>query len=363
MRTDVNCYGAYVLDEQSEIVHTFLSKVTVLATGGSCAVYQHTTNPSIATGDGVAMAYRAKARVANMEFVQFHPTALYQGNLHQGRAFLISEAVRGYGGILLNKGGEAFMKQYDSRAELAPRDIVARAIDDQLKHRGEDHVYLDVSHLSASKTEEAFPYIVRTCRQMGVDPIKEPIPVVPAAHYQCGGVQTDSRAQTSITGLLAIGEVAYTGLHGANRLASNSLLEALVFSRRAIQIAPHIAVDRTFQKSVPDWDSSGTQRPREWVLISHNREELQRTMWNYVGIVRSDLRLARALRRTQLVFDEVEEFYHRTRISSQLCELRNLIAVSYLIIRSAQMRRESRGLHYTLDYPEKRSRECRPSIV
>ena len=363
LRTDVNCYGAYVLDEHSEIVHTFLSKVTVLATGGSCAVYQHTTNPSIATGDGVAMAYRAKARVANMEFVQFHPTALYHGNLHQERAFLISEAIRGHGGILLNKGGEAFMKQYDSRAELAPRDIVARAIDDQLKHRGEDHVYLDVSHLSASKTEEAFPYIIKTCRQMGVDPIKEPIPVVPAAHYQCGGVQTDSKAQTSIIGLLAIGEVAYTGLHGANRLASNSLLEALVFSRRAIQVAPQIVHQRTFQESVPDWDSSGTQHPREWVLISHNREELQRTMWNYVGIVRSDLRLSRALRRTQIVFEEVEEFYHRTRISSQLCELRNLIAVSYLIIRSAQMRRESRGLHYTLDYPERLSTECRPTIV
>jgi len=363
LRPDVNCYGAYVLDESNETVHTFLSKVTVLATGGSCVVYQHTTNPSIATGDGVAMAYRAKARVANMEFVQFHPTALYQSNLQGGHAFLISEAVRGHGGILLNKGGEAFMKQYDSRAELAPRDIVAHAIDDQLKHRGEDHVYLDVSHLSTSKTEEAFPYIVKTCRQMGIDPITEPIPVVPAAHYQCGGVQTDSMARTSIGGLLAIGEVAYTGLHGANRLASNSLLEALVFSRRAIQTAPQMALQRTFQESVPDWDSSGTERPREWVLISHNREELQRTMWNYVGIVRSDLRLARALRRTRLVFEEVEEFYNRTRISSQLCELRNLIAVSYLIIRSAQMRRESRGLHHTLDYPETSPSECRPSIV
>ena len=363
LRPDVSCYGAYVLDEKDETVHTFLSRVTLLATGGSCAVYQHTTNPSIATGDGVAMAYRAKARVANMEFVQFHPTALYQGKIHGGRAFLISEAVRGHGGILLNKSGEAFMEQYDPRADLAPRDIVARAIDDQLKHRGEDHVLLDVSHIEAAKTEEAFPHILRTCRSMGIDPTTEPIPVVPAAHYQCGGVQTDTMAKTSIEGLLAIGEVAYTGLHGANRLASNSLLEALVFSRRAVHLAPKIAAERKFNETVPDWDTSGTVQQREWVLISHNREELQRTMWNYVGIVRSDLRLARALRRTKLLYEEVEEFYDRTHISSGLCELRNLIAVAYLIIRSAQMRRESRGLHYTLDYPEQVPVERRPSLV
>lgn len=363
LRPDVSCYGAYVLDERDETVHTFLARVTLLATGGSCAVYQHTTNPSIATGDGVAMAYRAKARVANMEFIQFHPTSLYQGKFHKGRAFLISEAVRGYGGILLNQSGEAFMERYDPRAELAPRDIVARAIDDQLKHRGEDHVYLDVSHLEESKTEEAFPHIVETCRKLGINPTSEPIPVVPAAHYQCGGVQTDTMARTSITGLLAIGEVAYTGLHGANRLASNSLLEAMVFSRRAVNIAPQIAAQRNFNELVPDWNASGTQEQGEWVLISHNREELQRTMWNYVGIVRSDLRLARALRRTRLLYEEVEEFYHRTRISSRLCELRNLIAVAYLIIRSAQMRRESRGLHYTLDYPEQVTAERRASLV
>ncbi|MCY4172326.1 MAG: L-aspartate oxidase [Bacteroidetes bacterium] len=363
LRPDINCYGAYILDEKNEIIHTFLARVTVLATGGCCAVYQHTTNPPIATGDGVAMAYRAKARVANMEFIQFHPTALYQGSTHKGRAFLISEAVRGHGGILLNQSGDAFMKQYDSRAELAPRDIVARAIDDQLKHRGEDYVLLDVSHLEASRTEEAFPLIVNTCRNFGIDPVKDPIPVVPAAHYQCGGVQTDPMARTSIAGLLAIGEVAYTGLHGANRLASNSLLEALVFGQRAVQVAPQIAKDRIFQEATPDWDASGTELPREWVLISHNREELQRTMWNYVGIVRSDLRLARALRRTRLLYEEVEEFYNRTRISSPLCELRNLIAVSYLIIQSAQMRRESRGLHYTLDYPEAVDNERRPTLV
>ncbi len=363
LRPDMSCYGAYVLNEKDEIVHTFLSRVTLLATGGSGAVYQHTTNPSIATGDGVAMAYRAKARVANMEFVQFHPTALYQEKDHGERAFLISEAVRGYGGVLRNKDGGQFMEEYDSRAELAPRDIVARAIDDQLKHRGEDHVLLDVSYLDALKTEEAFPHIVQTCRKMSIDPTSEPIPVVPAAHYQCGGVQTDPMARTSVHGLLAVGEVAHTGLHGANRLASNSLLEALVFSRRAVQIAPQIAKNRKINTEVPNWDSSGTERQREWILISHNREELRRTMWNYVGIVRSDLRLARALRRTKLLYEEVEEFYHRTRISSRLCELRNMIAVAYLIIRSAQMRRESRGLHYTLDYPKKVSVERRPSLV
>ncbi|MYI83982.1 MAG: L-aspartate oxidase [Rhodothermaceae bacterium] len=363
LRPDINCFGAYVLDEQDETVHTFLSRVTLLATGGSCEVYQHTTNPSIATGDGVAMAYRAKARVANMEFVQFHPTALYRGREHRGRAFLISEAVRGHGGILLNQSGEAFMKSYDSRAELAPRDIVARAIDDQLKNRGENYVFLDVSHIQAREIEENFPHIIETCRKFGVDPANEPIPVVPAAHYQCGGVQTDDLARTSISGLLAIGEVACTGLHGANRLASNSLLEALVFSRRAVKIAIQIAGTRAFNEMVPDWDASGTERQGEWVLISHNRDELQRTMWNYVGIVRSNLRLARALRRTRLLYEEVEEFYHRTRISSRLCELRNLIAVAYLVIRSAQMRRESRGLHYTLDYPEQVSTERRPSLV
>ena len=365
LRPDINCFGAYVLDEKDESVHTFLARVTLLATGGSCAVYQHTTNPSIATGDGVAMAYRAKARVANMEFVQFHPTALYQGRgqAQKGRAFLISEAVRGHGGILLNQSGDAFMKSYDARAELAPRDVVARAIDDQLKHRGEGYVFLDISHIKTNEIEENFPHIVGTCRKFGVDPTNEPIPVVPAAHYQCGGVQTDQLARTSISGLLAIGEVACTGLHGANRLASNSLLEALVFSRRAIKIAPQIAAARAFNETVPDWDASGTERQGEWVLISHNRDELQRTMWNYVGIVRSNLRLARALRRTKLLYEEVEEFYHRTRISSQLCELRNLIAVAYLVIRSAQMRRESRGLHYTLDYPEQVGTEKRPSLV
>ncbi len=365
LRPDVSCFGAYVYDEPNDEVHTFLSRVTMLATGGSCAVYRHTTNPLIATGDGIAMAYRAKARIANMEFVQFHPTALYRPETNTGAkpSFLISEAVRGFGAMLRNQDGVRFMPRYDPRAELAPRDIVARAIDDQLKQRGEDYVLLDVSHQNTSALEAEFPHIVKTCRRRGIDPARESIPVVPSAHYQCGGVQTDLEARTSIVGLLAAGEVACTGLHGANRLASNSLLEALVLSRRAANRAPDIAAVQNWNEAVPDWDATGTERPGEWVLISHNRDELQRVMWDYVGIVRSNLRLSRALRRTRLLYKEVEDFYDRTRISGALCELRNMIAVAYLIIRSAQMRRESRGLHYTLDYPDRMTAEQRPSLV
>ena len=363
LRPDINCFGAYVLDAQKEQVNTFLAKVTMLATGGSGAVYRHTTNPVIATGDGVAMAYRAKARIANMEFVQFHPTALFRAGGRTQPSFLISEAVRGHGGILCNQSGHRFMPEYDSRGELAPRDIVARAIDDQLKQRGEDYVLLDISHKDALETESAFPNIVQTCRRFGIDPVCEPIPVVPSAHYACGGVQTDLRAQTSIQGLMASGEVASTGLHGANRLASNSLLEALVFSRRAAESAADLAASRSWMSEVPDWDASGTEHPHEWVLISHNRDELQRVMWNYVGIVRSSLRLSRARRRVRLLFEEVEDFYARTQLSARLCELRNLVAVGYLIIRSAQMRRESRGLHYTLDYPDPVAAEQRPTLI
>ena len=361
LRPDINCYGAYIYDEGLDKVHTFLAKVTLLATGGSGAVYLHTTNPSIATGDGVAMVYRAKGRISNMEFVQFHPTALYQGTT--GKALLISEAVRGHGGYLLNQSGERFMKEYDPNVELAPRDIVARAIDDQLKQRGEEYVLLDISHKPTEEILEHFPMISDACKERGLDITSEPIPVVPSAHYQCGGVQTDLFARTSISGLLAAGEVACTGLHGANRLASNSLLEALVFSNRAAQAARMLVKSRTFNEAVPDWDASGTQQPQEQVLLSHNRDELQRVMWNYVGIVRSTFRLERAFRRTRLLYQEVEEFYQHTRPSSGLCELRNMIAVAYLIIRSAMLRRESRGLHYTLDYPKPIDAECRPSIV
>ncbi len=360
LRPDMHCFGAYVLDEKADRVKTFLARATLLATGGSGQVYLHTTNPAIATGDGTAMAYRAKARIANMEFVQFHPTTLYHP---EAASFLISEAVRGEGGLLLNRAGERFMPKYDPRAELAPRDIVARAIDDQLKQTGDPHVWLDVSHRPADRIREHFPTIYETCLGYGIDITREPIPVVPAAHYQCGGVQTDLFGRTSLAGLFACGEVTCTGLHGANRLASNSLLEALVFSHRAI--APSIAYARevAWREDVPPWDAGGTVRPNEWVLISHNRDELRRVMWDYVGIVRSNLRLKRALRRTRMLYEETEDFYRRSRVSPGLCELRNMIAVAYLIIRSAQMRRESRGLHYMLDYPEPVEDERRPTIV
>ncbi|WP_456426078.1 L-aspartate oxidase [Rhodocaloribacter sp.] len=360
LRPDMHCFGAYVLDEKADCVKTFLARTTLLATGGSGQVYLHTTNPAIATGDGTAMAYRAKARIANMEFVQFHPTTLYHP---EAESFLISEAVRGEGGLLINRAGERFMPKYDPRAELAPRDIVARAIDDQLKQTGDPHVWLDVSHRPADRIREHFPTIYETCLGFGIDITREPIPVVPAAHYQCGGVQTDLFGRTSLAGLFACGEVTCTGLHGANRLASNSLLEALVFSHRAIEPSIAYAKEVAWREDVPPWDDSGTVRPNEWVLISHNRDELRRVMWDYVGIVRSNLRLKRALRRTRMLYEETEDFYRRSRVSPGLCELRNMIAVAYLIIRSAQMRRESRGLHYMLDYPEPVEDERRPTIV
>lgn len=357
---DISCYGAYVLNELNGEVQTLLAKSILLATGGSGRVYLHSTNPQIATGDGVAMAYRAKARIANMEFVQFHPTSLFHPDAD---SFLISEAVRGEGGILLNKAGHRFMPDYDDRAELAPRDIVARAIDDQLKQRGDECVYLDISHADAALIHHHFPNIHKTCLKFGIDITKDPIPVVPAAHYQCGGVQTDTFGRTSIEGLFACGEVTCTGLHGANRLASNSLLEAMVFSHRAQDHAISLARTRAWQEDVPPWDDSGTEHPQEWILISHNRDELRRVMWDYVGIVRSSLRLDRAFRRTHLLYEETENFYRRSRVSTGLCELRNLIAVAYLIIRSAQMRRESRGLHYMLDYKDPLESERHPTFV
>ncbi len=360
LRPDIRCFGAYVYDSRADRVEAFLAKSTLLATGGSGEIYLHTTNPDVATGDGVAMAYRAKARIANMEFVQFHPTSLYG---HQADSFLVSEAVRGEGGRLYNMKGERFMPAYDARKELAPRDIVARAIDDQLKKHGDKHVLLDISHRPADMIRERFPYIHATCLKFGIDMTRQPVPVVPAAHYQCGGVLTDHAGRTSIGGLFACGEVAYTGLHGANRLASNSMLEALVFSERATRAAIEYARDQSFRDDIPEWDASGAERPQEWVLVSHNRDELRRVMWDYVGVVRSSLRLDRAFRRTRLLYEETESFYRRTRVSVELCELRNMIAVAYLIIRSAQMRRESRGLHYTLDYPESVEEEKRPTFM
>lgn len=360
VRPDIHCFGAYVLDEDREEVITFLAKATLLATGGAGQVYRHTTNPSVATGDGMAMAHRAKARIANMEFVQFHPTSLYHP---EADSFLISEAVRGEGGRLLNQDGDEFMAAYDARGELAPRDIVARAIDDQLKRRGEEYVLLDISHKPAGEVLEHFPHIAQTCKNYGIDITTEPIPVVPAAHYMCGGVYTDREGRTSIDGLFASGEVACTGLHGANRLASNSLLEALVFSERAADPSLQYMQTNDWQTDIPAWNSTDTERPKEWVLVSHNRDELQRIMWDYVGIVRSDLRLRRARRRTRVLFEETEDFYRRTHISPGLCELRNMIAVGYLIIRSALYRQESRGLHYMTDYPETSELERRNTLV
>ena len=347
---DLHCFGAYVLSEKEETVLKMLARITVLASGGAGEVYLHTTNPPVATGDGIAMAYRAKARIKHMEFVQFHPTSLY---LPEANSFLISEAVRGFGGILRNSAGEAFMAAYDEREELAPRDIVARAIDHQLKKRGDECVYLDVTHLDAEAVKEEFPTIFKTCLGFGLDITEKWIPVVPATHYTCGGVETDLDGQTSIQQLYACGETACTGLHGANRLASNSLLESLVFADQAARkaVSEFQAID--LNENVPDWDDSGTTNTEEWVLISHNRQELKQIMWNYVGIVRSNLRLQRALRRIELLHREVEDFYHRTKVSVPLCELRNLISVGYLIITDAMARKESRGLHYNTDYPEK----------
>jgi L-aspartate oxidase len=360
LRPDIHCFGAYVLDEKRDTVRRILARVTMLATGGAGRVYLHTTNPEIATGDGIAMAHRAKARIANMEFVQFHPTALHHPS---SDSYLISEAVRGHGAILRNLSGERFMTRYDARAELAPRDIVARAIDDQLKSRGEPHVMLDISHHSREDIIEHFPNIYARCRELGMDMATEPIPVVPAAHYMCGGVVTDTNARTTIGGLLACGEVTYTGLHGANRLASNSLLEALVFSHRAVGAAVEDAKGVEHRTDVPEWDDSGTSYPNEWVLVSHNRDELRRVMWDYVGIVRSELRLERAERRTRLLFEETEEFFRKSHVSEAIGELRNMIAVAYLIVRSARMRRESRGLHYTTDHPEPVETERRPTYM
>ncbi|WP_041463754.1 L-aspartate oxidase [Pelodictyon luteolum] len=346
---DITCYGAYVLDSLQRKPKKILAKITMVASGGLGHVYPHTTNPDIATGDGVAMAYRAGAEIANMEFIQFHPTSLYHP---KAKSFLISEAVRGFGGILRLKNKEAFMHKYDKRENLAPRDIVARAIDSEIKKSGEECVFLDVTHIEAEKTIEHFPNIYETCLEFGIDMTKEMIPVVPAAHYSCGGIRTDDRGRTTLNRLYACGETSCTGVHGANRLASNSLLEALVFAWRSyeqIQTELH-----SIQNSVsfPDWDDSGTVNPEEWILVSHNKREAQQVMNDYVGIVRSDLRLQRAQRRIDFLKEETESYYKKTKITTQTLELRNIIKVASLIIEGAIKRRESRGLHYTTDYPE-----------
>ncbi|UZJ38252.1 L-aspartate oxidase [Prosthecochloris sp. SCSIO W1103] len=346
---DINCYGAYTLDSKNRKLKKILAKITMVASGGLGQVYLHTTNPSIATGDGIAMAYRAGATIANMEFVQFHPTSLYHP---KAKSFLISEAVRGFGGVLKLKNGQEFMHKYDKRENLAPRDIVARAIDSEMKKTGDECVFLDVTHLDPQKTVEHFPNIYETCLEYGIDLTKEMIPVVPAAHYSCGGIKTDSFGRTSINRLYACGETTCTGVHGANRLASNSLLEALVFAHRAFTDIRKAVMTLHNDTPFPDWDDSGTVNPEEWILVSHNKKEAQQVMNDYVGIVRSDLRLQRAKRRIEFLKEETEQYYKKTKVTTQILELRNIIKVANLIIDGAIMRRESRGLHYTTDYPK-----------
>ena len=351
---DVECYGVYVLNRQTNQIETILAKITLLATGGNGQVYRSTTNPFIATGDGVAMLYRAKGRIENMEFIQFHPTALYEPGIG-GQSFLITEAVRGDGGILRNKSGEAFMEKYDHRRDLAPRDIVARAIDNEMKTSGTEHVYLDTRHIPLEKFIEHFPNIYEKCRSIGIDITRQFIPVSPAAHYSCGGIKTDEWGRTSIRHLYACGECASTGLHGANRLASNSLLEAMVFAHRCAADSALQAHHISFRKDIPNWNSSGTSEPKEMILITQSLKELQLVMSDYVGIVRTNTRLARALKRLDLLWEETEGLYQETTLSPQLCELRNMITVGYLIVKSAQLRKESRGLHFNTDYPARSS--------
>jgi L-aspartate oxidase len=329
-----------------------LSKVTVISTGGTGNLYETTTNPSIATGDGIAMVYRAKGTIENMEFIQFHPTALY--NPGERPAFLISEALRGFGALLRTTDGQEFMNRYDSRGCLAPRDIVARAIDNEMKKRGDDFVYLDCSHLDSKELKGHFPNIYRKCLSINIDITKDYIPVIPAAHYICGGIKVDRNGRSTINRLYAIGECSCTGLHGANRLASNSLMEAVVYADHAAKDSLHRLDSLNFKEDIPAWDYSGTTFPEEMVMITQNYREVQQIMSNYVGIVRSNLRLERALKRLEIIFHETEELYEKSTLSQQLCELRNLVNVGYLIIKMAQNMHESRGLHYTLDYPNKR---------
>ncbi len=345
----ITCFGAYVMNPRTRLIDTILSKITLLATGGAGNVYNNTTNPLISTGDGIAMVYRAKGTIENMEFIQFHPTSLYQPG--EKPAFLITEALRGFGAVLKTRQGKEFMHKYDARLSLAPRDIVARAIDNELKLSGDDYLYLDCRHLNKNELINHFPTIYAKCLSIGLDISKDMIPVVPAAHYTCGGIKVDECGRSSITNLFASGECSSTGLHGANRLASNSLLESLVFSHRASAEAINTFKDIATCPSIPDWNAEGMVLNEEMILITQSLREIQSIMSSYVGIVRSNLRLQRAFDRLELLYRETEDLYNKSILTRELCELRNLINVGYLIIKAAMNRHESRGLHYSLDYP------------
>ena len=348
---NIECYGVYVLNQQNNHIHTFLSKVTMIATGGIGNVYATTTNPDVATGDGIAMVHRARGVIKDMEFIQFHPTALY----HPGErpTFLITEAIRGYGAVLRCQDGREFMQKYDERGSLAPRDIVARAIDNEMKTRGHDFVYLDVTHKNAEETKTHFPNIYKKCLELGIDITKDYIPVSPTQHYVCGGIAVDLNARSSINRLYAAGECTCTGLHGANRLASNSLIEAIVYADAAVKDAVENIGKYTFNEFIPDWDDEGTKLPEEMVLITQSFREVEQIMSTYVGIVRSNLRLKRAMSRLEILYRETEDLFDRSVVSRELCELRNVISVAYLIIKHALRRKESRGLHFTVDYPKR----------